>query len=234
MWTKESLPMTPSTMPSDPARTLPAMTVRGICAISFVVSALLWPPKALVARVLVFAAYALVDGVFSLFAATAAAEGGMLAVPIAIEGVMSLIGGVILMQWSGIEGVPLHVLIGAWSTLMGTAQGLAALRLRKHPRRERLLALAGLLSLIGGLLSFAVPDDRVTLGTIWLGAYAVLFGGILIGLSLRPRRSLLRSLPGGKSAASTRTGVVLRIADWQGAMPGRSAATINAHRPRVT
>ena len=40
-------------------------------------------------------------------------------------------------------------LIAAWSILRGTAEVLAALRLRMHGR-ERLLVLAGLLSLVGG------------------------------------------------------------------------------------
>jgi len=228
-WSEKSLPMRSSTMAADLAKNWWAFAVRGIAGITFGLSALFWPPRVFVARVLVFAAYALVDGILNLVAATPADERGTPSIPIAIEGAVSLIAGVVIMEWPEIAGFPLVALIAAWSILRGTAEGLAALRLRKHGR-ERLLVLAGLLSLVGGLLAFSPPVDGVSLVTIWVGAYAVVFGGVMIGLSLRLRTatSLQRGRPGQRDPGpSGRMGVLLRIADYR-------PATGSAHLPNAS
>src|SRR5712671_1768931 len=127
------------------------------------------------------------------------------------------------MERPEIAGFPLVALIAAWSILRGTAEGLAALRLRKHGR-ERLLVLAGLLSLVGGLLAFSPPVDGVSLVTIWVGAYAVVFGGVMIGLSLRLRTAT-------SFRPSGRMGVILRIADYT---PGVASAVDDGYRQRTS
>jgi uncharacterized membrane protein HdeD (DUF308 family) len=224
----------------DLARNWWALAVRGIAAVIFGLSALFWPPAALVARVLVFAAYALVDGILSLVAATPAQKTGAPSVPVAIEGGLSLIAGVIIIEWPGLAGFPLVLLIAAWLISRGTAEVLAAVRLGKRLRRNRLLALAGVLSLAGGVLSLAASADAVTLVTTWIGAYAVAFGAIMIGLSLclRGSASLQRKHPGqGSSSAATRMGVVVQLAEWRSASHGSKlllVATGSPHRPNVT
>ena len=193
--------MRSSTMPADLARNWWALAVRGIAGITLGVSAVFWLPRAFVARVLVFGAYVVVDGIFNLFAATPANESGAPSIPIAIEGAVSLVAGVVIMEWPEIAGFPLVALIAAWSILRGAAEGVAALRLRHHGC-ARLLALAGFLSVAGGILSFAAPADGVSLLTIWVGAYALVFGGVMIALSLRVR-------------APARMGILLPIADYR-------------------
>lgn len=70
-------------------------------------------------------------------------------------------------------------LIAAWAILTGGIEIPAAVQLRKHIRNEWVLALAGILSVLIGLL-LANPESGA-LAVVWLiGFYALLFGVLLI------------------------------------------------------
>jgi uncharacterized membrane protein HdeD (DUF308 family) len=79
---------------------------------------------------------------------------------------------------------------------------LAAVRLRKHIRGEWLLILGGIASVLFGVLLMASPLLGALVIAIWLGVYALLFGGMLIGLGLR-----LRTWSHGYSGSSATVGL---------------------------
>ena len=75
-----------------------ALALRGILAILFAIIAFVWPASAAAALILVFGAYALVDGIFALIAALRAARhhgrsGGLL-----LEGILNLLIGIALIS----------------------------------------------------------------------------------------------------------------------------------------
>jgi uncharacterized membrane protein HdeD (DUF308 family) len=189
-------------MPIDLARNWWALAIRGIAAVVFGLLALFWPPTAFVALVLVFGAYAIVDGIFNLVAAVRAPHTGRRWGPLVFEGIVSLIVGVITLLWPGISAFALVMFIAAWSIVTGIAEVIAAIRLRKQIRGEWLLALSGILSLVLGVLLFLAPAAGALVLTIWIGAYAVVFGAVMVGLSLRLRSWASRhpQLPGGDFA----------------------------------
>jgi uncharacterized membrane protein HdeD (DUF308 family) len=189
-------------MPIDLARNWWALAIRGIAAVVFGLLALFWPPTAFVALVLVFGAYAIVDGIFNLVAAVRAPHTGRRWGPLVFEGIVSLIVGVITLLWPGISAFALVMFIAAWSIVTGIAEVIAAIRLRKQIRGEWLLALSGILSLALGVLLFLAPAAGALVFTIWIGAYAVVFGAVMVGLSLRLRSwaSHHPQLPGGDFA----------------------------------
>jgi uncharacterized membrane protein HdeD (DUF308 family) len=189
-------------MPIDLARNWWALAIRGIAAVAFGVLALFWPPAAFVALVLVFGAYAVVDGIFNLVAAVRPPHTGQRWGPLVFEGIVSLIVGVITLLWPRISAFALVMFIAAWSIVTGIAEVVAAIRLRKHIRGEWLLALSGVLSLVLGVLLFVAPAAGAFVITIWIGAYAVVFGAVIVGLSLRLRSWASRhpQLPGADFA----------------------------------
>ena len=63
-------------MPIDLARNWWALALRGAAALLFGLIALIWPPSAVAALVLLFGAYAFVDGIFNLIAAVRAPREG--------------------------------------------------------------------------------------------------------------------------------------------------------------
>jgi uncharacterized membrane protein HdeD (DUF308 family) len=79
------------------------------------------------------------------------------------------------------------LLIAGWAIATGILQIVAAILLRKELRGEWLLILSGILSLVLGVL-LAIQPQAGAIALVWLiGAYAILFGVLLIALAFRLR-----------------------------------------------
>ncbi|HTP27088.1 MAG TPA: HdeD family acid-resistance protein [Anaeromyxobacteraceae bacterium] len=175
------------------------LALRGAAAIAFGILTFFWPGASLLALVLLFGIYALVNGAINLaLAARSTGEGRWSSM--AFEGVASIVAGALAILWPGITGLVLLFLIAAWAVVTGFAQIVAAIRLRKRIRGEWLLALAGVLSAAFGVFIAVMPSAGALAVVLWIGAYALVFGVILIALAFRLRaweRSTHRPLPAG-------------------------------------
>ncbi|HWE62713.1 MAG TPA: HdeD family acid-resistance protein [Chloroflexota bacterium] len=164
-----------------------ALALRGLAAIIFGILALVVPHITLVVLIAFFGAYVLVDGFFTLVAAVRAAEQHTRWWPLLVEGVAGIIAGVLTFIWPGLTALVLLYFIAAWAIVTGVFEVLAAIRLRREIRGEWLLGLSGVLSVLFGLLLIAFPGAGA-LTVVWLiGAYALVFGVVLVGLALRLR-----------------------------------------------
>ena len=160
-----------------------AIALRGVAAILFGVLTLVSPGAGLFALVFLFGAYALVDGVFDIaYAIRHRTHGALL-----VEGILSLAFGVVTFAWPRITAMALLYLIGAWAIVKGVAEIAAAIRLRKVIRGEWLMGLAGILSIAFGVLLFAYPQTGALAVAIWIAAYAIIFGGVLVAPGFRLR-----------------------------------------------
>jgi len=169
------------------ARNWWALALRGVAAIVFGLIALFWPPAAVAALVAVFGAYALVDGILNLVGAVRAGRAGQRWGPLLFEGIVSLLVGILTLFFPGATALALVLVVAAWSLVTGVAEVVAAVRLRQHIQGEWLLALSGILSVAFGILLFLSPLIGAIAIAIWIGAYSVVFGALLVGLSLRLR-----------------------------------------------
>ena len=164
-----------------------ALLLRGVLAVLFGLVALFLPGLTLWALVLLFGAYALVDGIFAIVSAVRAAERHMRWWPLLVEGVAGIVIGVLTFVWPGLTALALLYFIASWAIVTGVFEILAAIRLRREIRGEWLLALTGVLSVVFGLLLFIFPGAGA-LTVVWLiGVYALVFGVVLVGLALRLR-----------------------------------------------
>jgi uncharacterized membrane protein HdeD (DUF308 family) len=164
-----------------------ALTLRGVAAIIFGLIALIAPPSGVAALVLLFGIYALADGVLAVVAAVRAAKGGRPWGSLAIEGLVSLITGCLALLWPGITALAMVILIAWWSVITGIASIISAIRLRKEIEREWLLGLSGILSIALGVLLFLAPAAGLVVLSMWIGAYALVFGALMVALGLRLR-----------------------------------------------
>jgi uncharacterized membrane protein HdeD (DUF308 family) len=73
---------------------------------------------------------------------------------------------------------------------------IAAIRLRQDIEGEWLLGLSGAASLVLGIVMMALPVAGALAIAFWIGAYAFVFGVLLIALGLR-LRSWTRTRPAG-------------------------------------
>lgn len=174
-----------------------SLVIRGIAAIVFATLTFVWPGITVVALVFLFGGYALVDGVVSLAGAMRAARSGERWGSLLLGGIAGILAAVITMFWPGITALSLVYIIAAWSIVTGAFEIAAAVRLRRHIRGEWLLALAGVFSIIFGVLVAAIPLAGALVIAIWVGAYAFVFGVTLIALGVRLRAWMRRERQAG-------------------------------------
>jgi len=159
--------------------------------------------------VLLFGAYSLVDGVFSIIAGLRAAQRHERWWPFALEGLLSLIVGAVAFLMPAAAAFALLFVVAAWAILTGVIRISAAIRLRKEIRGEWMLILNGALSVILGILLIVIPGAGLVTLIWWLGAYAVIWGITLIALvSDAPGTRELKEL---SLAVNTSDGVVLVV-----------------------
>jgi uncharacterized membrane protein HdeD (DUF308 family) len=177
---KEDLVTQPQTALPAEAGHWWALALRGVIAILFGLAALVRPDIALEALILLFGAYALVDGAFAIVGVFGGTRSGTPRWLLLLEGVVGILAGVIAFVYPGLTAFALLYLVAAWAIVTGIAQIATAIRLRQEITGEWALILGGVLSVIFGLLLAVLPGVGI-LSLIWLiGAYAVVFGVLML------------------------------------------------------
>jgi uncharacterized membrane protein HdeD (DUF308 family) len=178
------------------------VALRGVVAIIFGVIAFFEPQSAFAALVLLFGAYAFVDGVFALISLFRGAGKDRFWV-LVLEAVVGIGIGVLTIARPAATALALLYYVGIWAILTGVFELVAAIRLRKEIRGEFWLGLAGVLSIAFGILLFVVPGPAALALTIWIGAYAFIFGVMLLLLAFRLRRFDVGHHPAGTSTPAS-------------------------------
>ncbi|MCC7207985.1 MAG: HdeD family acid-resistance protein [Anaerolineae bacterium] len=159
--------------------------LRGILAILFGIVAFLMPGLTVEALVYLFGAYVLVEGLFTLisvFRDNARTQSRLSGV---LEGLLNIAVGVFTFLWPGLVAVSLIIVIGVWAIVTGVLEIVNAIRLRKVIENEFWMGLAGVLSVLAGVLLLVQPGTGA-LALLWvIASYAILFGGMMIGLAFR-------------------------------------------------
>jgi uncharacterized membrane protein HdeD (DUF308 family) len=174
-----------------------AVGLRGILGIIFGLICLLTPGIAVGAFVIVFAAYMFIDGVFAISSGIRAARSGERWGLLILEGVVDLAAGVVAILWPAITLVALVWIVAIWAIVSGALMLAAAVSLNLDYGRWW-LALGGIASLIFGILLIIEPFIGAVVLTLWIGAYAVVFGVLLLVLAFQlnsRREAQLRKAP---------------------------------------
>jgi uncharacterized membrane protein HdeD (DUF308 family) len=169
------------------ARNWWALALRGLLAIVLGLIAFVQPGVFLASLVLLFGAYALVDGVFAIIAGLRAARRHERWWPLALEGLVDIITGIVVFLLPAAAALALLYLIAAWSIVTGLFRIAAAVRLRKEIEGEWLLIANGALSVIFGVVLALFPAVGLLTVAWIIGMYAIIFGVILLALGFRLR-----------------------------------------------
>jgi len=164
------------------------LVVRGLAAIAFGVLTIAAPRISLFTLVIMWAAYAFADGVLALVFAARGARAHRPWGWLLLDGLVGIGAAIATLAWPGITALVLLVMIGVRAILMGVTQVAAAIELRRVIRNEWLLAASGLVSIGFGSLVLAFPGAGA-LAVLWMiGAYAIVFGVVLVALGFRLHR----------------------------------------------
>jgi uncharacterized membrane protein HdeD (DUF308 family) len=164
------------------------VVLRGVLAILFGLTAFFWPGLTLLALILVFGVYAIMDGVMAMMTGLVSSRYSSRWWVFLLEGVISVAAGVVAILRPGLAGFVLIAVIAIWAILTGILEIAAAIRLRREITNEWMLAFAGFLSIVLGVLLFFQPAAGGLVITLMIGAYALIFGIMLLTLGFRLRK----------------------------------------------
>ena len=167
------------------ARNWWAFVLQGVIAILFGVLAFARPGITLEALVLLFAIWALINGILALIYSIGAVEAHEPWWPFVLMGLLGIAAGLLTLRWPGITALSLLFIIAYWSIFTGILQIVAAIRLRREIEGEWGLILGGVASVVFGALLVLYPGSGA-LAVVWLiGIYAVIFGITLAMVGFR-------------------------------------------------
>ncbi len=166
-----------------------SLFIRGLTALALGILTAIWRGLSLYDLTLVFFGYAMIDGVVNLAGAFTAAQSRERWGPLLFEAVAGIAAALVAVAWPGVTMLGLIYIIAAWGLTTGALEMVSAARLSRHGRGKWLLALSGAASIALGIVMIAVPLAGSSSIAFWLGAYAFVFGTLLVALAfrLRPR-----------------------------------------------
>jgi uncharacterized membrane protein HdeD (DUF308 family) len=184
------------------------LAVSGVAAVLFGLATLVWPGVTLWALVVLWGAFAFVDGITALSAAITdrlLLHRGW----VAFWGLTGIAAGVVTFLWPSITALALLVVIATWALLIGISQIAFAIAARKEIPKAWSVALRGVLLVLLGVLLVISPGDGA-LGITWaIGWLTFLFGTVQLWLASVVRhetheltsRTGIRTSPPGHAAS---------------------------------
>ncbi|MBV7300796.1 HdeD family acid-resistance protein [Enterovibrio paralichthyis] len=162
------------------------LLLRGIASIIF--GFLLWtlpPGESIETMVLVFGAFAFIDGALQVWTALMERKERDNWVVLLLWGVVGIAAGIMTFSVPGLTAVALLFYIAIWAVVKGVLEIITAVRLRKEIKGEWMLILGGILSILFGGFLMASPAAGAA-ALVWVIAmYAFVFGVLFVALSLK-------------------------------------------------
>jgi uncharacterized membrane protein HdeD (DUF308 family) len=155
------------------------LLLRGILAIIIGLIVLFSPEVALLHLVYVFSPYAIFDGITAMIFAFQERGQSMGWKWLVVEGVVSVIAGVLAFVYPGETAIVLLYIVAAWALITGSIELVAAFSMYKATAWG--LALGGIIFMVLAILLFRSPIPGI-LSFFWIiGIYGIVFGiGIII------------------------------------------------------
>ena len=159
------------------------VVLRGIAAIGFGILSLLELGGSFESLAVLFGGFAIVDGLLWLGVGHHAdVPAGMVS-----HAVVSLSAGSFALLAPGLTPFALLLVIAGWAIIAG---GLELAMAAWMPGHDWFLGIAGALSVAFGMAVFVSPLAGAIVLGLWFGAYALVFGGMLVEAGLRLRTAV--------------------------------------------
>jgi len=153
------------------------VAVHGAAAMVFGLATLVWPEISLWSLVLLWGAFAFVDGVTAVSAALAdrmLIHRGW----VAVRGVAGIVAGIVTFVWPSMTTVALLAVIATWSLIIGGSRIAFAISARKQLSGAGVVGIGGALLVLLGVLLLADPGAGA-IGITWAIGWAAFVSGCL-------------------------------------------------------
>jgi uncharacterized membrane protein HdeD (DUF308 family) len=170
-----------------------AIGISGLLFIVFGVVIIIWPNISLFSLVIVFGAFALARGIVGLVGALTSpvSEGrGWLV----FNSLISIVVGVVVFWRTDMSALALLYVIGAYAIALGVIETAGAYWLPLKGGDRVLLLLAGLVSVIFGIVMFAKPGDGALAVLALIAAYALIVGVAEVTVAIGGEKLLARAV----------------------------------------
>jgi uncharacterized membrane protein HdeD (DUF308 family) len=167
------------------------IALRGLCGVIFGIICFVNPLLAAASLLIVFAVFAVVDGALGLASAFGQARRGERWGWLAVEGVATLVLGVLALAMPAAALTLIYLFIAIKALISGVFLLLASVKLDGEHGQGWLLG-AGLVSLAFGALLLLAPMMGGKILVWWIGTWAVIFGALLLLLGFRLRGAAKR------------------------------------------
>ena len=172
-----------------------SLILLGILAVIVGIIAIAWPGVTILALVILFAVYAFMDaGLQAARAFNSRAAGPV--VGHLLLGLIDLAAGVIALAWPAPTAFVLVIVVAAWALAGGFAEIFAGFQIGESAGTRAMFVLAGLVSVLFGVLLFARPGVGAVTLALLFGLYALIYGfsQITVGIQVRHLGSNVKSL----------------------------------------
>ena len=163
-----------------------ALAARGTAAVLIGLTAVAWPGLTLAVLIILYGAFAVVDGAFAIVAGLRS-TGGTRRWLLFAEGVLGLLAGLVALFWPGLTAVVVLYVFSFWAVFGGLMRILGAILLRREIDNEWTMALGGVLWILLGIVLAVLPGAGL-LAIAWvIGVLTLAMGVTLIIQAFRVR-----------------------------------------------
>jgi uncharacterized membrane protein HdeD (DUF308 family) len=165
-----------------------SLILLGVLAIVVGIIALAWPQVTILALVILFAVYALIDAGLQTMRAFSSRTAGPVFGHLLLA-LFAVAAGVIAIVWPGPTALVLVLVVGFWAFAGGIAEIAAAFGAGETSGTRALFILSGLVSVAFGVVLFARPGVGAVTLALLFGLFTIIYGVSQIVLGIETRRT---------------------------------------------
>lgn len=163
------------------------LILRGILAIAVGIVAIAWPGVTILALVILFAVYAFVDAVFQTMRAFSSGTAGPVLGHLLLA-VIDVGAGLFAIAWPGATALALVLIIAIWAFIGGFTEIFAAFRAGESAGTRAMLLLAGIVSILFGVVLSSRPGVGAVTLALLFGLFSLVYGAAQLTMGVDAHR----------------------------------------------
>ena len=184
--------MSTSTSTPRPASVLrsssTSLILLGVLAVIVGIIAIAWPKVTVYALVILFAVYAFMAAVLQAVRAFSSRTAGPVLGHLLLA-LIDLAAGVIALVWPGPTALVLVLVVGIWAFVGGVFEIFAAFQRGETAGTRALFIVAGLVSILFGVVLLTHPNVGAVTLALLFGLFALIYGFSQITMGIEARRA---------------------------------------------